>query len=83
MSDYAIDLLKAIEGGEQETMSNAFNAALSAKVADAIEAKKIEIASQIYSSGEASISAETGADDVTVDDLETETVTSENGTEEV
>ena len=49
MSDYAINLLKAIESGEQESMSSAFDAAINAKVMDALDAKRIEVAQSIYS----------------------------------
>jgi hypothetical protein len=75
MSDYANALLSAIETGEKETMDAAFNTALNAKIADALEAKKIEVAQSIYGKN---------PDTVIGDEVELETETSEdNGTEEV
>lgn len=74
MSDYAINLLKAIESGEQGAMDDAFKAAIGAKITDALDAKKIEIAKDIYG----------GSSDEQVSDDEVETETSEeHGTEEV
>lgn len=74
MSDYAIDLLKAIESGEQETMDAAFKSAIGAKITDALDAKKIEIAKGIYGNN---------PDVAIVDEVETDTETTEDGTEEV
>lgn len=75
MSDYANALLSAIETGEKETMDAAFSTALNAKIADALEAKKIEVAQSIYGKN---------PDTVIGDEVELETETSEdNGTEEV
>jgi hypothetical protein len=75
MSDYANALLSAIETGEKETMDAAFTTALNAKIADALEAKKIEVAQSIYGKN---------PDTVIGDEVELETETSEdNGTEEV
>jgi hypothetical protein len=48
MSDYANALLSAIESGEKETMDAAFTTVLNAKISDALEAKKIEVAQGIY-----------------------------------
>jgi len=73
MSDYANALLDAIESGEQDAMNGAFNTALNAKIADALDAKKVEVAQKIYGKN---------SDVVIVDELETE-ATDENGTEEV
>lgn len=82
MSDYAVNLLKAIESGDQESMNTAFNDAIGAKIGDALDAKKIEVAKSIYG-GE----VEQEASDETVetsDDSETNLDTSaEDGTEEV
>lgn len=75
MSDYAINLLKAIESGEKEAMDSAFNAALNAKVMDALDAKKVEVAQSIYSLG--SPDTEYSGEEVTTDTSE------EDGTEEV
>jgi hypothetical protein len=73
MSDYANALLSAIESGEKETMDAAFTTVLNAKISDALEAKKIEVAQGIYGSNPSNV----------IDD-EVETETSEdNGTEEV
>lgn len=48
MSDYAASLLRAIEIGDKEQMATAVSTALDAKVSDALDAKKIEIAQRIY-----------------------------------
>lgn len=48
MSDYAASLLRAIEIGDKEQMSTAFGDAINAKVSDALDAKKVEIAQRIY-----------------------------------
>jgi hypothetical protein len=84
MSDYAINLLKAIESGEQDGMNAAFTDALNAKIVDAIDAKKIEVAKGIY--GYEADNAE--SDDTVTDsgdevELETTETSEENGTEEV
>lgn len=82
MSDYAVNLLKAIESGEQDAMNTAFNDALGAKITDALDAKRIEVAKNIYGGGvEQETSDETVEDS---DDSETNLDTSaEDGTEEV
>ena len=75
MSDYATALLKAIESGEQDAMNDAFHTALGAKISDALDAKKVEIAQQIY-----------GGNEVTPEEsgVEGDTEASdENGTEEI
>lgn len=75
MSDYANALLSAIETGEKETMDAAFSTALNAKISDALEAKKIEVAQSIYGKN---------PDVAIVDDVELDTETTDkNGTEEV
>lgn len=79
MSDYAINLLKAIESGEKESMDGAFNTAINAKIMDALDAKKIEVARSIYngeSPAEDNI-ADSGEEVITTDASE------EHGTEEV
>ena len=77
MSDYAINLLKAIETGDQDQMTAAFDDAMMGKVSDALSAKKIEVAQSIYGGGQEQESSE-------ISDDEQETVdTSVNGTEEV
>lgn len=84
MSDYAINLLKAIESGEESVMGNAFKDAINAKIVDAIDAKKVEVAQSIYGYNNQ-------VDDVTSDeyvsddevDFETTETSDENGTEEV
>lgn len=85
MSDYATNLLKAIESGDQEAMNSSFGDALNAKIADAIDAKKIEVAKSIYGGQE----VETESEEDTVTDsgdeveLDTTETSDENGTEEV
>lgn len=81
MTDHAETLLNAIEDGEQDKMDAAFYDAINAKIADAIEAKKIEIASQLY--GQEDIDYSDDEVESIDNSSETETVTSENGIEEI
>lgn len=80
MSDYAINLLKAIESGDQNIMNSSFSDALNAKIADAIDAKKIEVAQSIYGGQEESEDLIDSGEEV---DIETTETSDENGTEEV
>ena len=48
MSDYTMNLIKAIESGDKEQMDNAFSSALEAKRDEALQARKIELANSIY-----------------------------------
>lgn len=87
MSELAINLLKAIESGDQETTDAAFRDALNAKIADAIDAKKVEVARSMYNTFDqqddvASDEIVTTDSDEVVDNETTET-SDENGTEEV
>lgn len=77
MSDYAINLLKAIESGEKESMDQAFNDAVSAKISDALDAKRVEVAQSVYSGKSPDEDTDSG------ETVELETETSEDGTEEV
>lgn len=84
MSDYAINLLKAIESGDRDVMNTAYTDAMNAKIVDAIDAKKIELAQNIYG-GQVD---NTESDDTVTDsgdevDLDTTETSDENGTEEV
>lgn len=83
MSEYAINLLSAIENGEESEMSNAFKDALSAKIVDAIDAKKVEVAQGIY--GYSNQVDDVASDEHSDDEVEYETTdtSDENGTEEV
>lgn len=85
MSDYATNLLKAIESGDQEAMNSSFGDALNAKIVDAIDAKKIEIAKSIYGGRE--VESDSEEDTVTNSDdeveLDTTETSEEDGTEEV
>lgn len=80
MSDYAINLLKAIESGDQEQMTAAFDGAMLGKVSDAIDAKKIEVAQSIYGGQEQQSSDTEESSD---DEQETVDTSAEDGTEEV
>lgn len=73
MSEHSINLMTAIESGDQEAMDAAFNAAIGAKLGDALDAKKIEVAKAIYGQSQ---SEEEPSD--TEDEIETS-----DGTEEV
>ena len=79
MSDYAINLLKAIESGDQDQMTTAFTDAMQGKVSDALDAKKIEVAQSMYG-----VRQEQESSDEETSEGEQETETSEeDGTEEV
>lgn len=82
MSDYAINLLKAIETGDQEHMNAAFGDAMQAKIADALDAKKIEVAQSIYGGG---VEQESSDEEIPSDGEQDNTVSTseEDGTEEV
>lgn len=83
MSEYAINLLSAIENGEESEMSNAFKDALNAKIVDAIDAKKVEVAQSIY--GYSNQVDDVASDEYADDEVEYDTTetSDENGTEEV
>lgn len=85
MSDYAINLLRAIETSDKEDMDTAFADAVNSKIADALDAKKIEIAQNIYNgdSEEDTSDDEIIYSDDEVDELDTTETSEENGTEEV
>ena len=80
MSELANNLLDAIALGNEEQMKTAFSAAMSDKINDSLQARKIELAQRIY--GTATQSSETN-DDANDTDSEIETVASTDGTEEV
>ena len=79
MSDYAINLLKAIESGDKDQMATAFDDAMLGKVSDAIDAKKIEVARGIYGGAQEQESSDEASDD----EQETVDTSAEDGTEEV
>jgi hypothetical protein len=74
MSDYVNNLMSAIETGDQDQMNGAFNDAMSAKIGEMLQAKKIELAKRIYNNA---VSPEVNDAD---DQVETE---ASNGTEEI
>lgn len=78
MSDYAINLLKAIESGDQDQMNAAFDDAMTNKISDALDAKKIEVAQNIYGGG-----LDTSEDDSNISDEEEISTSEENESEEV
>ena len=80
MSELANSLLDAIATGNQEEMSARFSAAMNDKINDTLQARKVELAQRIYGDVQAKQEAETDDDAGTT---ETETVASENGSEEV
>lgn len=77
MSEFANNLLDAIASGDQEQMNSAFNDAMSAKINDSLQARKIELAQRIYGDAIAS----PAADDA--NDTDNSSVASDDGTEEV
>ena len=80
MSELADSLLDAIATGNQEEMSARFADAMNSKINDTLQARKVELAQRIYGDVQAKQEAETNDDAGTT---ETETVASENGSEEV
>lgn len=47
-----IDIVNSVVAGDKEAFMNAFNAAIANKVSDALEVKKVEIASSLITSPE-------------------------------
>ena len=83
MSELANDLLDAIVLGNQEQMQARFADAMNSKINDTLQARKIELAQRIYGDVQAKqAEAETIDDASNTETGETETVASENGTEE-
>ena len=80
MSELANSLLDAIATNNQEEMHARFSAAMNDKINDTLQARKVELAQRIYGDVQSKQSAETNDD---ADTTETETVASENGSEEV
>lgn len=80
MSDLANSLLDAIATGNKEEMNSRFAAAMNDKINDTLQARKVELAQRIYGDVQAKQEADTNDDAGTT---ETETVASENGSEEV
>lgn len=80
MSDLANNLLDAIAAGNQEQMQSAFSAAMNNKINDSLQARKIELAQQIYASA---TQVSDSNDDANDTDQNTDTVASDNGSEEV
>lgn len=84
MSDLANGLLDAIASGNKEQMDAAFKTAMDVKINDSLQARKIELAQRIY--GDAVGSEPSDATDDAIEsetDNATETVTSNDGSEEV
>lgn len=78
MSELANNLLDAIVSGDEEQMSSAFNDAMNAKIGDSLQAKKIELAQRIYGNTVQSFES-----DDAQDTDNTETIASEDGSEEI
>lgn len=84
MSELANGLLDAIASGNKEQMDAAFKTAMDVKINDSLQARKIELAQRIY--GDAVGSEPSDATDDAIEsetDNATETVTSNDGSEEV
>ena len=79
MSELANDLLDAIASGNQDQMKSAFTNAMTNKINDSLQARKIEIAQRIYGNPVQDVSV---TDDAS-SEIDTTVVTSDNGTEEV
>lgn len=80
MSDYAAGLLRAIELGDKDEMTTAFGDAINAKISDALDAKKIEIAQRIYGNQSPEESEESDSGETVEIAADT---SEEDGTEEV
>lgn len=76
MSDYANNLMKAIETGDQEQMNTAWNGGMEAKIGEMLQARKIEIANKIYNGATQKSDSSVDAED----ELETE---ASDGSEEI
>lgn len=75
-----INLVDAVLSNDADSFAKAFSAAISAKVSDALEIKKVEIASNLLNAVDTEVTAEpteTGA----VDGSETETNSAEAAAE--
>lgn len=87
MSDYAINLLKAIESGNEEDMNLSFSNAMANKISDALDAKKIEVAQKIYGFNQTDNSSETleisSGDDSVESNIDTTETSTENDVKEV
>ncbi len=81
MSELANGLLDAIASGDQEKMDAAFKTAMDVKINDSLQARKIELAQRIY--GDAVAQASDAVDDAESEQNAEETVSSNDGSEEV
>ena len=77
MSELANNLLDAIASGDQEQMNTAFSDAMSSKINDSLQARKIELAQRIYGDN----AMQDPSSDI--DDADNTVEASDDGTEEV
>ena len=77
---FSVDAVTAAISGDKEAFINAFNNAIAAKVTDALEVKKVEIASNLLGQEEVSNEFEGSETEVdgSGDEISVETATEEN-----
>jgi hypothetical protein len=76
---FSIDAVTAAIAGDKEAFVNAFNTAIASKVSDALEVKKVEIASNLLDVSPEEVSNETEVSETEVDGSGT---SAESSTEE-
>ena len=67
----SIDIVNAAIAHDKESFMNAFNAALASKVTDALDVKKVEIASNMLGAQDA---PEVSQEEPTTNEVETDTI---------
>lgn len=80
---FTIDAVTAAIAGDKESFINAFNNAIAVKVGDALEVKKVEIASNLLGAGQESNELETVETEVDGSGDEQSAETSTEDTEQV
>jgi hypothetical protein len=76
-----MDLINAAISGDKEGVENAFNAAIAAKVSDALEVKKVEVASNLITPQESENENEPETVEAEVDGSSEEQSSTENEAE--
>jgi hypothetical protein len=76
-----MDLINAAISGDKEGVENAFNAAIAAKVSDALEVKKVEVASNLITPQESENENEPETVETEVDGSSEEQSSTENEAE--
>lgn len=76
-----MDIINAAISGDKEGVENAFNAAIAAKVSDALEVKKVEVASNLITPQESENENEPETVEAEVDGSSEEQSSTENEAE--